>query len=213
MTKEFLQQLTSQMDALIEEYKQFRSKSQNRGLSETIDNVLVHQLKTRAIAVIERVTGKKSVYSEQARNIQQEKHKVFSQLVALIGIVEAVNHDLKAGYLQNLEELIHGNIFSDFLEMADHLSQNGYKDAAAVIAGSTLEAHLKQLSLKFGVPVDNNGKPKKADLLNSDLVKASAYSKLDQKSITAWLDLRNKAAHGDYTAYDTQQVNLLISSI
>ena len=34
------------------------------------------------------------------------------------------------------------------------------------------------------------------DKMNSDLCGASIYEKLDQKNITAWLDLRNKAAHG-----------------
>jgi hypothetical protein len=87
------------------------------------------------------------------------------------------------------------------------------KNAAAVIAGSTLEVHIKQLCAKHSVSTQSNGKPKKADTLNADLVKASAYSKLDQKNVTAWLGLRNDAAHGNYKEYDKQQVKLLINSI
>lgn len=49
--------------------------------------------------------------------------------------------------------------------------------------------------------------------MNSDLAKADIYSKLDQKNITAWLDLRNKAAHGQYDQYDDAQVKLLIDNI
>jgi hypothetical protein len=45
------------------------------------------------------------------------------------------------------------------------------------------------------------------------LVKAGAYSILDQKSVTAWLDLRNKAAHGRYAEYQKEQVALLIDSV
>lgn len=56
-------------------------------------------------------------------------------------------------------------------------------------------------------------RPKKADRLNADLSGADVYSKLDQKNVTAWLDLRNKAAHGEYDKYGQQQVQLLISSI
>ena len=33
------------------------------------------------------------------------------------------------------------------------------------------------------------------------------------KNITAWLDLRNSAAHGDYAAYTKEQVKLLIASV
>lgn len=49
--------------------------------------------------------------------------------------------------------------------------------------------------------------------MNADLVKAGAYAKLEQKSVTAWLGLRNDAAHGEYTAYDAKQVTLFISGI
>ena len=49
--------------------------------------------------------------------------------------------------------------------------------------------------------------------MNAELAKASAYSALDQKSVTAWLDLRNKAAHGKYSLYDRNQVDLLISGV
>jgi hypothetical protein len=33
---------------------------------------------------------------------------------------------------------------------------------------------------------------------------------LDQKQITAWLDLRNNAAHGKYSAYSDTQVKQFI---
>ena len=136
------------------------------------------------------------------------------RLSMIVGVVEALHADLKAGYLKTISELIHGEVFGDFLEMADHLLENGYKDAAAVIAGSTLEAHLRQLCQKFGVEIEavdgkGNLHPKKADRMNSDLARAKAYSKLDQKSVTAWLDLRNNAAHGEYDKYSLEQVVLL----
>ncbi|HEY5489449.1 MAG TPA: hypothetical protein VIK00_06380, partial [Candidatus Limnocylindrales bacterium] len=71
--------------------------------------------------------------------------------------------------------------------MADHLANQGYKDAAAVIAGSSLEAHLRQLAQAAGLATDAaDGHPKKADALNSELAKAGAYGKLDQKAITSW---------------------------
>ena len=34
--------------------------------------------------------------------------------------------------------------------------------------------------------------------MNNDLACGNSYTKLDQKSVTAWLDLRNRAAHGRY---------------
>lgn len=53
--------------------------------------------------------------------------------------------------------------------------------------------------------------PRKADALNSELAKVEVYSKLDQKQITAWLALRNNAAHGKYDEYTSEQVrNMLV---
>jgi hypothetical protein len=55
--------------------------------------------------------------------------------------------------------------------------------------------------------------PKKADGMNADLASAEVYSKLDQKNVTAWLDLRNKAAHGQYGEYNKEQVLIFISGV
>jgi hypothetical protein len=99
------------------------------------------------------------------------------------------------------------------MEMAEHLLDQGYKDPAAVITGSVLEEHLRKLCDKHGIIVSQGGKPKKADALNAELAGANVYSKLDQKNVTAWLDLRNKAAHGKYGEYTKDQVALLIQSV
>lgn len=134
-----------------------------------------------------------------------------------IGILTAVKGELKGGWLVTARGLISAEIFADFLEMAEYLLAEHYKDAAAVIAGSSLEEHLRQLATKHGIATTySKGAetvPKKADALNADLAKVGAYTKLDQKSVTAWLDLRNKAAHGKYNEYDDKQVNLLLEGI
>jgi hypothetical protein len=49
--------------------------------------------------------------------------------------------------------------------------------------------------------------------MNDDLVKAGVYDKLEQKNVTAWLDLRNKAAHGEYSKYDKRHVEDLSRSV
>jgi hypothetical protein len=62
--------------------------------------------------------------------------------------------------------------------MAEYLQQEGYKDPAAVMAGGVLEEHLRKLCGKHGVTV--SPKPK-LDSMNSDLAKAGAYNKNDQR--------------------------------
>ena len=135
-------------------------------------------------------------------------------LEPLRGLLKAIRIDYEAGYTQTVVELIHADVFADFLDMADYLLRGDYKDAAAVITGSVLEEHLRKLCAKHGNDiVKGNGSPKTADTLNADLAAAGVYTKLDQKSVTAWLDLRNKAAHGKYTEYVKEQVELMLQGV
>ena len=203
----------AEIEALIQEYDAARKQSQHDDASDVISNVRVKQMQTRCLAAIERAAGRNSVYYEQARAILESRCHSWGHLAGLIGVADSLLHNIRAGYLKTLEELLHGEMFGDFLEMAQYLLDSGYKDAAAVVAGSTLEAHLKQLCKKSGIPVDVAGKPKKAHIINGELTAERVYPKLDQKSVIAWLDLRNSAAHGDYGAYDRGQVNLLISAV
>ena len=128
----------------------------------------------------------------------------------MYGVIGALRSDVQGGYTQSASEIIHANLFSDFLDMGDYLLSEGYKDPAAVIIGGVLETHLKQLAIKSGIDIIRHqpGKPdipKKADTLNQELGKTT-YGMLQQKTVTAWLDLRNKAAHAQYTEYDEDEV-------
>ena len=131
----------------------------------------------------------------------------------IAGILSSLGTAYEVGLLATIGELIHADLFGNFLEMAEHLLSEGYKDPAAVVIGSALEEHLRQLCLKTGIDVTTAGKSKKADQINADLAARSAYSKLDQKSITAGLDLRNKAAHGKYGEYTADQVGVLLQGV
>jgi hypothetical protein len=133
----------------------------------------------------------------------------------LRGLLKTLRSAYTEGYLTSLRELVHADVFADFLEMAQYLLSEGYKDPAAVMTGGVLEEHLRKLCIKHGIPVDDprDGRPLKADLLNAELAKASAYDKLPQKNVVGWLDLRNKAAHGKYSEYDSKQVELMLESV
>ena len=175
---------------------------------------IIASLQARCLAAIERVSGRQSSYLRMAAGIVKEQVTFEYQMTRLVGVVRALLADLDSDYMESIGELTRGDVFADYLDMAGHLLDKGYKDAAAVLAGSTLEVHLRKLCVKSNITtIGSNGKPKKADLLNSELHKAGAYSNLEQKSVTAWLSLRNDAAHGNYSKYVDQQVRLLVSGI
>lgn len=211
-----LTQLTEQLNSITESYASLRGQSKYDDLSD-LGNSIAHNLITRSIAAIERASGRDSAYSRQVKDILTRNTYDFDKLSMIIGVVQSLATDIQAGYLSSASELIRGEVFGDFLEMASHLLDEGYKDAAAVIAGTALEAHIRQLCVKNSIPVEvstaRGVQPKKANSMNSDLAGIETISKLDQKNVTAWLDLRNKAAHGRYSEYTKDQVGLMIAGV
>ena len=161
------------------------------------------------------------------RNCFGEDHPFYKQFDSEMGpgatprnaedgraVLTAAINELKGGWLQTTQGLIAGNLFSDFLDMANHLLDENYKDAAAVIAGSSLEAHLRALCVKSSIDViDTKGAHKKADLINAELHKAKIYALSEQKQVTAWLGIRNDAAHGDYAKVIAGSVKVMIDGI
>ena len=177
----------------------------------------VQQLLTMCEAVIARLGSLDCTHTKHAQQLLASGGADTYVLDRMLGILQSLKISVANGYLENAEELIHGEVFDDFVEMADHLLSEGYKDASAVIVGSALEAHLRNLCGKNQIPTlvgtKKGDRPKKADQMNNNLASCNAYGKLDQKNVTAWLDLRNKAAHGEYDEYNKEQVSLMLMGV
>ena len=127
---------------------------------------------------------------------------------------QALNIDHEAGHLRTLEELVHADLLSDFIEMADHLLERGFKDPAAVVAGTVLEVQARKLAAKADIDVsDAKGRPKSFDQLAVDLVKARSLTEADRKLAVAWYGIRKHAAHGEGDKIVTDQVRIMIDGI
>ena len=112
-----------------------------------------------------------------------------------------------------LQEIVHADVFSDFLSMAEYLLSTRYKDPAAVLGGGVLEEHLRLLCNKNRIPITVGTKSKKADAMNTELTKANVYDSNQQKIVIAWLGTRNSAAHGDYSKYTEAVVQQYLAGI
>ena len=181
----------------------------------SVNALLFNQMRSGTLSFLKNLFEEgHPFYKEFNRKVESSTP---SHTVIAIGILMAVKQEIDGGWIFTMKGLVSAEIFSDFLEMADHLLHEGYKDPSAVMIGSVLEEHLRQLCIRNGIPTeaDKGGKsiPKKADLLNTELASLNIYNKLDQKTITAWLDLRNKAAHGKYEEYSKEQVVLMYSGV
>jgi hypothetical protein len=155
-----------------------------------------------------------TVRSEYPSNYQQSK-----------GVLLGIRNHIADGWLDSLENKLSAEIFSDYLEMADYLNEEGYYIAAAVIAGTTLEERLRQLWSLHGptseaIDVSGRNKPLKAETLNSNLAKFYTGGKNDVKLVTQTYGLRNEAAHGIWNNDSAQkkqnriaQVKIMIAEI
>ena len=179
----------------------------------------------QCLSCIERLMGLNSTYGKRAQRAlnmafrrDPDDKGASGKARLLFAVMEALRSDIENGGLFSVRELVRADMFSDFLETAEYFLEEGYKDPAAVMIGGVLEGHLRNLCRKNGIDTEDrsrgNPRPKKAEDMNVDLARnGCVYSNIHRQQVTAWLAIRNKAAHADYGAYDEQQVRLLLDGV
>ena len=177
-----------------------------------VDIGLQSGFRTASLSFIKNLYGENHPYYTNFNELV--KGERYHATESGINILTAIRNEVDSDWLVSFKQLVSAEIFTDFLEMSKYLLDQNYKDPAAVMIGSVIEEHLRLLGKNHSVSIDfqnNSGDtvPKKADTLNADLVKAGVYGVLEQKQVTTWLDLRNKAAHGKYGEYTKEQVELM----
>lgn len=196
------QEIVAQIDRALTLYGEHRRRSKDDDLSD-LGKDIHEEVDAIVAATIDRLAPSGSKYRATVDGI----------LIRKIGSLRALRRDYDEGYLSTVQGLIRSELFADFLEMAEHLLEQGYKDPAAVLVGGVLEEHLRALCSARSIATSLSGRPKKADAMNAELAAAEAYNKLDQKSVTAWLDLRNKAAHAQYSEYALEHVTTMLLGV
>lgn len=164
-------------------------------------------------------------------------HDIFKELVALkvlninqkdcaiiesfISKLRAIRDDLGAGFLGNLELQIEAEIAADYMGQAEQLLAEGATGQydhvpAAVLAGAVLEKEIRALCLKQMPPLplyDTKGKNLMMNRLIDDLKKIAVFNELKAKQLRAWVDIRNKAAHGEFEQFNKKDVETMIRGI
>ena len=198
--------------SLCEQVLKTRRNTEHR--SDQVENRVHNKYKSASLSFLKQYYGDSHPYYESFKSYDSSYGPTVE---CSLGILEAVLDEINEGWYKSIRGVISAELFSDFIEMANHLLNEGYKDAAAVMLGSTLEEHLRQLSRDndIDIEIESRGKivPKKADVVNAELAKNEIYGKLDQKNVIAWLGLRNDAAHGKYDNYSKEQVPLFSQAL
>jgi hypothetical protein len=162
---------------------------------------------TSVLSLLRQAFGESSVHAQQFATSFANLTEYYSSFAMLYSIFAAAKEDFEGGYIFSLRGLVKAEVLTDALEQAQELLTSGYKDPACVLVGVSLEIAVKELASRHSVPAA------RLDKMNTDLCKAGAYNIAKQKQITAWADLRNKAAHGDWTGYSKNDVTAMHAGV
>lgn len=191
--------------------KVISTKTYNEFGDDNVNQELAIQWLSSTENLIERVFGSNSVHLKKIENtVGTHTYLTYDPSVRVLGILKSAKDDYEYSMMLELKTVIEAEIFDDFLEQAEHLLDNGYFQPAAVIAGCVLEDALRKLCVRSEIEMADRPK---LDKMNADLSKSGAYNKLTQKQITAWADLRNKAAHGHWNDFSQDDVRMFIQGL
>lgn len=127
-----------------------------------------------------------------------------------VAVLRAAREDIGGGYLQKIGAFVSASVFSDFLEMAEHLLDNGYKDPAASLIGAVLEDSLRRICNSNDVTVKSDDN---ISSLNQKLADKKIYNRLQQREIEVWNKLRDYADHGHFDQYDASKVKNMLAGV
>ena len=172
-----------------------------------VEDALFRQWRTSSLAFLNALPSEYVYCDEFEKHCKYSNYDHAEQGVAVLC---AAKEDIEGGYLQKVETLVSAEVFSDFLEMAEHLLDNNYKDPAASLIGAVLENGLRRI---YG----NNNITVKADdnisSLNQKLAQNHIYNPLQQRQIQVWNKLRDYADHGHFDQYKQDDVTDMLKGV
>lgn len=213
-------EIISKIDTVLAEYMEYSNKDVNIRLPADDYHII-----TQLCNVIDIYAPPGSVFRgtvDHALDSDDIKGYTYPNAIRasrLYGILSSLKQSYQLDMIAKYEDLVHANVFSDFLEMAEYLLHQGYKDAAAVLIGGVLEEHIKKLAIKNKIEMidktqQGNDRPKSIEKLNSELCKDKAiYSQVVRQQVNAWYTIRTAAAHRKYEEYDDKNVQNMLDGI
>lgn len=143
---------TKRVDQLIRLADDVLASETKSDYGSWINAELFSQFRTSALSFIEILFTKNHSYYKEFDRQVEKSDSYYTQLGK--GIIIAIKMEIENGWIFTLKGIVSAEIFADFLEMAEHLIAEGYKDPAAVMIGSVWEEHLRQLCIKNSLPIE-----------------------------------------------------------
>lgn len=178
-----------------------------------VESALSQQWRTSSLAFLKSVFGLDGIHYRDFEERCKSLDKGWSQYNDAergLAILRAAKEDIEGGYLQKVETLVSASVFSDFLEMAEYLLANDYKDPAASLTGAVLEDGLRRICGNNNITVKSDDN---ISSLNQKLAQNHVYNPLYQKQIQVWNKLRDYADHGRFDQYKPDDVTDMLKGV
>jgi len=176
--------------------------------SGKVDSRSFNAWRVRALSVLERTVGVSDAYYRSF--VERCTRTWRTDASAGVAIIESFRGDIAAGYLTRYGDLVAASILSDFLEMAEHLLTQGYKDPAASLIGAVLEDGLRKVAGNAGIPVTSGDG---LDSLNGKCADAGIYGPLQKSQVNSVRIVRNEADHGHFEEYAAADVGAALETV
>lgn len=145
----------------------------------------------------------------------------FDQLQAAVSLTRGIKDDLEKGFLDDMATAIEAEIACDYMGQAEQLLADSHRGKfdhvpAAVLAGAVLENALRKLCDQQQPPIAQktpNGVHKTLSPLIQELKKSGVFNEAKAKQLQAWADIRNLAAHGEFSQFKRGDVEAMIVGI
>jgi hypothetical protein len=168
---------------------------------------------TSALNLLEKVFGRNSVPFQNLKKLDDavagKVGAAHYQLEAARGIFAGASREYKAGFFTSLSTAVSGELFGDFVRIAKHCLDEGFKDPAAVMASAALEDVLKRYATLQGLAAKDKSMQEVVNALKSKgLVRGAQKSLLDSMP-----KIRDYAMHANWDKIGAEEVSGMIGFV
>ncbi len=210
-----LEHILSELDGILERFRELSGMDNGRPADGSSGDDLRVLIK-KAITAVRKISGSESDYTMAIAAVAEEKEGTPGREGLVFGVVKALRDDIRHGRFQPVSDPVFfdAGTFGGFLNVAmQQLSRGDYK-AAAVLAGSTLETHLRKLASRNGLDFeDPDGKPLPVDQVVQDLVESGVMDGEERRRVEDWLALREAASADKTEQISADQIGAMIAGV
>jgi len=203
--------LINRLNELIEKGNNLKSEVHTfyqQGIAGTwIDREPFYEWKINSIAYLERNFFRTSYYNGFNSGVGASAEM---SLEIGLGVLKALKEDIEKGYLTRYRTLVIADVFTDFLEMAEHLFENNYIHPSASLIGAVLENGLRKICDNHNITVKSDDN---INSLNQKLADKDIYTRIVQGQIQVWNKIRNYADHGYFNNYKKEEVEGMLKGV